>query len=86
MANWSTNSIFKSECSVKLDTNQGVEVILRRVIDWKAWMVRIWGGLEHPKFVLHMLILAVGDIYTWWAWCRLKVLILKLGEVDVVGY
>lgn len=49
MANWSTDSIFRSECSEELETNQGADVIIRRVMDWNACIVRTWDGLAQPQ-------------------------------------
>jgi len=34
---------------VEFDMYHGAEEIIRRVMDWKAWKVRIWDGFEHPQ-------------------------------------
>jgi len=46
---WSTDSIGRLECSEELDTNQGTDIIMRRVMDWNACIVRIWDGLAQPQ-------------------------------------
>jgi len=49
VANFSTDSILRSKCSVKIDTNQGVVVIKKRVIVWNASIVQIWNNSVQPQ-------------------------------------
>jgi len=46
--NWSINLTLRSECSMELVTDQGVEITIRRVIDWNTCIVQTWDGLAQP--------------------------------------
>ena len=86
MANWSTDSIFRSECSEKLEANQGADVIIRRVLGWNACIVRIWDGFAQPQiWIAYAHIGCKGDLYIISFVCALVFLTLKSDEVGEGG-